>query len=362
MVTDHGVLVGQLGALGEAHGRIDAGIGEGHDEVHVGGGLVGQLPAHLLAALVDLLAEDEGVGAGKVDQFEDALAGTFRQGAAQLFAVFALAVHDQHLAGLDGTLVVGFQQVEGTGLGGQHRRAVQTAQGQGMETVGVAHGHHGAAGVDQQAVGAAHAGTCFADGVHQVMLAQGAHDEVHENFGIVGGAEDGAVVLQLLAQLHGVHQVAVVGDGDVQPLVVGHEGLGVARRGTARGGVTHMAQRDGARQGLQVGFGEDIGHQAHAFVLVQQAFLVDGDDARAFLSAMLLGVQTEIGQSRRFLMTVDTQKTTLVANHSVSSLPAQNALLSPPPCGGTVFPLTAPGPALQARRPTSARRYKGRVI
>ena len=123
-----------------------------------------------------------------------------------------------------------------------------------------------------------------------------------------------------------------------------------------------MAQRDGARQGLQVGFGEDIGHQAHAFVLVQQAFLVDGDDARAFLSAMLLGVQTEIGQSRRFLMTVDTQKTTLVANHSVSSLPAQNALLSPPPCGGTVFPLTAPGPALQARRPTSARRYKGRVI
>ena len=85
-------------------------------------------------------------------------------------------------------------------------------------------------------------------------------------------------------------------------------------------------------------------------------------DASAFLPAMLEGVQTEIGQSRRFLMTVDTQKTTLVANHSVSSLPAQNALLSPPPCGGTVFPLTAPGPALQARRPTSARRYKGRVI
>ena len=123
-----------------------------------------------------------------------------------------------------------------------------------------------------------------------------------------------------------------------------------------------MAQSDGARQGLQVGFGEDIGHQSHALVLVQQAFLVDGDDARALLSAMLLGVQTEIGQARRFLMTVDTQKTTLVANHSVSSLPAQNALLSPPPCGGTVFPPTAPGPALQPRRPAGARRYKGRVI
>ena len=59
--------------------------------------------------------------------------------------------------------------------------------------------------------------------------------------------------------------------------------------------------------------GKYIGHQPHAHMTVDLAIRPRGY-ARAFLSAMLEGVKTEIGQTGRFLMSADAEN----AAHSMS--------------------------------------------
>ncbi len=54
MITDHGMFVRQFRALGKAYRGIDAGIRKRHDKIDIGRRFVGQLPAHLLAANIDL--------------------------------------------------------------------------------------------------------------------------------------------------------------------------------------------------------------------------------------------------------------------------------------------------------------------
>ena len=51
--------------------------------------------------------------------------------------------------------------------------------------------------------------------------------EVGEYFAVGGGLEEAAVVLEIPAELRGVHEVAVVGEGEVAGVVVEEEGLHV---------------------------------------------------------------------------------------------------------------------------------------
>ena len=127
--------------------------------------------------------------------------------------------------------------------------------------------------------------------------------------------KSGSLVFQLLAQFPGVDQVAVVGQDNVLSLVVGQEGLGIAAGGTARGGIAHMAHGYPAGEGAQAGLGKDVRHQAHALVLVH-AVRIQGNDARALLAPVLLGVEAEIGQTGRVLMIINTEKTAFVPNHN----------------------------------------------
>ena len=81
---------------------------------------------------------------------------------------------------------------------------------------------------------------------------------------------------------------------------VGQDGLRIFQRAGAGCGVTHVA--DGARSGQlgQFALVEDLRHQAHAVVRLEFAVRAAPDnDARAFLPAMLQGVEPVKGDFRR---------------------------------------------------------------
>jgi hypothetical protein len=89
----------------------------------------------LLARVVDLLVEDQGIGPGEVDELENAgalLVGGLHEAVRHHPAV----LDDQHLAGVQAAQVLGLQQVEGAGLGGQHVGVADPAQGQGTKPHG----------------------------------------------------------------------------------------------------------------------------------------------------------------------------------------------------------------------------------
>ena len=187
-----------------------------------------------------------------------------------------------------------------------------------MEAVGIAHGHHEPAQKEDKAVGAAQLLTGAAYGFDRIVVRELAHEKVHDDLCVTGPAENGTLVLKPAPQFERVHQVAVVGDGDVHPLVVDKEGLGVGYGRTSRGGVAHVPHGDGAGQGLEVFLLKYIGHEPHAPVVVDIASVIHAHDARAFLPPVLLGIEAEIGESGSVHMTVDAEKATIFVYHCVS--------------------------------------------
>ena len=94
-------------------------------------------------------------------------------------------------------------------------------------------------------------------------------DEMHNDFGVAGGLEDGAGLLQAGAYFQRIGEVAVVRQRDLALVALHHDGLRIEQRGVAGGGVASVA--DGQRAGntrQRVGI-EDVGDQPHGFVELQ---------------------------------------------------------------------------------------------
>ena len=217
----------------------------------------------------------------------------------------AVLVHDHDLAGLHVPPVIGLDQVQGAGLGGHHPGAVQLAQAQGPEAVGVPGGDDLVGGGDHQGIGAFD----VLQSIHQGLLQVGAGvpgHEVDDDFGVHGGLEDGAGGLEAAADFPGVGEGAVVADGDHLAAVLHHEGLGVDEHGGAGGGIAHVADGQMPRELIQELRVEDLGHQAQAPVH-GDAFAVAGDDAAGLLAAVLEGVEAEEGDAGRVGVAVDAE-------------------------------------------------------
>ena len=147
---------------------------------------------------------------------------------------------------------------------------------------------------EEQRVGAAHGGQCRDDALDQ-RLASGAGNQVHDHLGVDGGLEDRAARLELLAQIEGVDQVAVVRDGEAAVGELDHERLRVLQQRAAAGRVAIVADGGRAGEAAEDLVVEDVGDQSEAAVRQQQV-AVGGDDARALLAAVLQGVQAEVGE------------------------------------------------------------------
>jgi hypothetical protein len=108
---------GRLAGLGEAEGRDDARVGDGDRRRRRRRGLARELLAHGDARVVDGEVVEHAVGAGEVDVLEHAEAPGL---AAHLDALQAVLVDDEDLAGGDVADLLGLDQVEGAGLGGDN--------------------------------------------------------------------------------------------------------------------------------------------------------------------------------------------------------------------------------------------------
>ena len=75
---------------------------------------------------------------------------------------------------------------------------------------------------------------------------------MQHDFGVAGGLEDRPGADQLVTQLVGVDQVAVVGDRDLAVRAVDQERLGVLELALARGRVARVADGEMAGQRLRV--------------------------------------------------------------------------------------------------------------
>ena len=134
--------------------------------------------------------------------------------------------------------------------------------------------------------------------------------------------EDGALFLQLLAQLHGVGQIAVMGQGHTTLMVVDDQGLYIALVVRPGGGITHMAHSDvAAAQALQPLWREHVVHQSHIPVGAENTVVID-HHAGAFLPPVLQGEQTvvyQVGQLGRFLR-VDAENAAFLMDVAVPSV------------------------------------------
>ena len=119
------------------------------------------------------------------------------------------------------------------------------------------------------------------------------HDD---DFAVHGRLEDEAAAFEFVAELGGVGQVAVVGDGNLAARAIHRERLGVAQVRRAGGGIARVADGHVADEVVQdFRAVEHLRHQAHAVVL-EKLPVVAGDDAGAFLAAMLERVKAVVGQ------------------------------------------------------------------
>ena len=177
-----------------------------------------------------------------------------------------------------------------------------------MEAVGVAQRDDAAFGQDDEGIRPAHAIASGEDGLLKILLfGKAARNEVHENFTVAAGLEDGAFAFQFAAEFRGIGQIAVVGQRDLDAANPDDQRLGVLANRNPRGGVTHVADGPVALQFLtKRRFVVYVRHEPHARVQ-PDVLAVITCDARAFLPAMLEGVQTEIGHPSRFRMSRHTK-------------------------------------------------------
>ena len=158
---------------------------------------------------------------------------------------------------------------------------------------GIAHADQLLGGQRHQRIGAFH----LAQRIDQLVDdAHGAASrrQMDDGFGVGGGLEDRALRHQFGAQRMRVGEIAVMGDGDAAAGQIGENRLDVAGKGTAGGGIAHMADRETA---LEVARGvgiapKRVAHQAQ-MPLGDELAIVVGDDAGRFLAAMLKGVKPQ---------------------------------------------------------------------
>ena len=309
VVADKGHLEGDAGLEGIAEGGAVAAVGHGDDDVGLDGKFAGELAAHVHADFIDVAVGDVAVRAGEIDVFKDA------EGAALLFgkgleALKALLVDDDNLAWLDVADKFGVDQVERAGFAGKDVGIAEFAYAEGAETEGVARANQFLFRHEDEGIGAFQ----FAQAVDErVLAAVGVRlgEQVQDDLAVHGGLENGAASFEFVAQAGGIGEVAVVGDGDLAAGAIHSEGLGVFELGGAGGGIAGVADGHVAHEIVQNFAVKNLRNEAHAAMGAELA-AVAGDDAGAFLAAVLKGIEAVISEFGGIGMTKNAKDTTVM--------------------------------------------------
>ena len=258
--------------------------------------VLGELAPQPAPRLVHEMAPDLTVGPRHVYALEDA-EGMARAGLDEVSAD-AVAVRDHDLARLHLADQVGPDHVKGTRFRGEHvRLAVQFPQAERPHSIGIPHRNHAALGENSQGVGARpsrHAGLYRL--LHAPNAVRRAGDHAQHHLAVAGGIELLAGRRQLVPQRECVDEIAVVGEGYLSPLPLGHHRLGVGQGRSAGGRVARVPNGEIALQSGQGVLIEDLGHQTHLPEEVDLLAVGYGDSG-ALLTPMLEREEPEVCQT-----------------------------------------------------------------
>ena len=218
MVADDAELVGNAGFLRVTDRRRHAGIRHRDDHVGRGGRLAREFDAAGFAHVVDAAAADDRVRPGEIDVLEDARPR--RQLAERLFRMGAVLVEDENFAVLDVAHVLGADDVERAGLGGEDRAAVELAEHQRPDAERVAGADQFLVGQPDEGVGAFEHLQAFDEAVDEAVAVRARH-QMQDHLGVRGRLHHGAFAHELTAQREPVGEVAVVADGKAAGIELG---------------------------------------------------------------------------------------------------------------------------------------------
>ena len=315
--------------------------------------LAGERLAHALARRVHAVAVEARVGAGEVDELEEAQP---RVGlGVAVLAPQARRVDHDHLAGLDVADVVRADDVERRGLAREHpAAALEPAEDQRPEAVRVAHADEVGVVHEHEREAAAQARAAPSPARARARdRRSGARPATHARSSSATSAES-VVESKLVSsgvmpgqhpearrELRGVGEVAVVPEREAGVADRAVDRLRVLPRRRAGGRVAVVPDREVALQRREAALVEHLGDEAHV--------LGDGDrlavahrDAGRLLAAVLEREQPEVGQLRdRLAGSVHAEDATGVARGLVRSdeiggvvLPGKHAVHYPTIDGG----------------------------
>src|SRR5262249_7996722 len=121
-----------------ADGGRNSGIGNGDDDIGFDRMFFGERAAQSFTASADGAAEDDAVGARKIDMLEDALLVLLFWGEADGFQAAFRDAH--HFAGLDFADVCRVEKIKGAGLRGGEPSVAEAAENQRPKAPGIADG------------------------------------------------------------------------------------------------------------------------------------------------------------------------------------------------------------------------------
>lgn len=297
-----------------------AAVRHGDDDVGFNGVLAGELAAHFDADFVNVPIGNGAVRAREINVFENAEGAAFMFGKC-LDAGEAFLVDDDDFAGFDVADEFGVDQIQRAGFAGEDPGIVNLADAQGAEAVGVTHANKFLLGHDDERVGAFDLLKRVNEMVAAAIKIRLGH-QVQNDFAIDGGAENGTAGFEFFAELGGVGEIAVVGDGDLAARAIHGERLGVAQMGRAGGGITGVADGHAADEAVEDFAVKNLRHETHSAVDAK-LFAVTGDDAGAFLAAMLERIEAVVRQFGGVRMSENAEDTTIMFGVILHRLSAQ---------------------------------------
>lgn len=151
-------------------------------------------------------------------------------------------------------------------------------------------------------------------------------NEVEKDLAVVGGLEDGTLLFHARTQGARVDEIAVVGHGELPLFVVDEDGLRIDQACRARGGIARVADADVPLEMLETAdFPGQVGDQPQGPVGLEGP-AVAYRYPRAFLAAVLEGVQAEDGEGHGFFAVVNADDAALFMDFIVEGMVSHGVL------------------------------------
>jgi len=141
----------------------------------------------------------------------------------------------------------------------------ETAEAERTKAARIANGEEFVAREHEQRISAFNLIERVAEGAFQIVRGA-ARYQVHDDFGIAGGLENRAAVLEAAAQFGGVSEIAVVRQRQLAFIAIDDDGLRVGERSISGRGITCVSGGRGAGKPRENARLEDLLYQAHALL------------------------------------------------------------------------------------------------